>query len=246
MTGTTTTAETLDFRTLTEQAASRQRPQFGDGAQIICDNLVKIYKIAELEVVALQGLDLIVEQGELIAIVGASGSGKSTLMNILGGLDVPSAGRAEVLGASVALLVLVRPVAQVLLLLALAPLVASRTWPGRIRSTTAFVLAAGLPLLAWTIVGHVATGGTMHNRNYLNVALDIYARNATWDVFWADAGQRFHSWLDVLTLDPARVASVLGSNAALRWYDDIRHLVPVWIGVPAVVGMLLRYRTVTA
>jgi hypothetical protein len=66
-------------------------------------------------------------------------------------LEVPSAGRAAVLGASVALLVLVRPVAQVLLLLALAPLVASRTWPGRIRSTTAFVLAAGLPLLAWTV-----------------------------------------------------------------------------------------------
>jgi ABC-type lipoprotein export system ATPase subunit len=98
MTGTTTTTETLDFRTLTEQAAQRQRPQFGEGAQIICDNLVKIYKIAELEVVALQGLDLIVEKAELIAIVGASGSGKSTLLNILGGLDVPSAGRALVGG----------------------------------------------------------------------------------------------------------------------------------------------------
>ena len=99
MTGTTTsTTETLDFRTLSEQAAQRQRPQYGEGAQIICDNLVKIYKIAELEVVALQGLDLIVEKAELIAIVGASGSGKSTLLNILGGLDVPSAGRALVGG----------------------------------------------------------------------------------------------------------------------------------------------------
>jgi tetratricopeptide (TPR) repeat protein len=96
-----------------------------------------------------------------------------------------------------------------------------------------------LPLLAWTIVGHIATGGTMRNRNYLNVAFDIYARNATWDGFWAEAGQRFHSRLDVLTLDPARVASVLGSNAALRWFDDVQHLVPIWIGVPAVVGMLL-------
>ena len=81
----------------------------------------------------------------------------------------------------------------------------------------------------------------MRNRNYLNVALDIYARKATWDVYWADAGQRFHSWLDVLTLDPARVAAVLGSNAALRWYDDIRHLVPIWIGVPAVLGMVLMW-----
>ena len=65
---------------------------------IVCDNLVKIYKVADLEVVALQGLDLVVDRGEFIAIVGASGSGKSTLMNILGGLDVPSAGRAIVDG----------------------------------------------------------------------------------------------------------------------------------------------------
>jgi ABC-type lipoprotein export system ATPase subunit len=66
--------------------------------QVLCDNLVKIYKVADLEVVALQGLDLHVEAGELIAIVGASGSGKSTLQNILGGIDTPTAGKAEVAG----------------------------------------------------------------------------------------------------------------------------------------------------
>ena len=65
---------------------------------IVCDNLVKIYKIAELEVVALQGLDLVINTGELVGIVGASGSGKSTLMNVLGGLDRPSAGRVWVGG----------------------------------------------------------------------------------------------------------------------------------------------------
>lgn len=72
-----------------------------DGASqpfIVCDNLVKIYKVADLEVVALQGLDLVVQPGELLGIVGASGSGKSTLMNVLGGLDRPSAGRAWVGG----------------------------------------------------------------------------------------------------------------------------------------------------
>ncbi|MGD8584839.1 MAG: ATP-binding cassette domain-containing protein [Chloroflexota bacterium] len=65
---------------------------------VSCENLVKIYKVMDLEVVALQGLDLAVESGELLAIVGASGSGKSTLLNILGGLDRPSAGRVAING----------------------------------------------------------------------------------------------------------------------------------------------------
>lgn len=67
-------------------------------AFIRCEDLVKIYKVANLEVVALQGLDLDVERGEMLGVVGASGSGKSTLMNILGGLDEPSAGRVWVDG----------------------------------------------------------------------------------------------------------------------------------------------------
>jgi ABC-type lipoprotein export system ATPase subunit len=61
-------------------------------------NLVKIYRSHDLEVVALQGLDLRVPQGEMLALVGPSGAGKSTLLNILGGLDDPSAGRCEVAG----------------------------------------------------------------------------------------------------------------------------------------------------
>ena len=63
---------------------------------ILCEDLFKIYKIADLEVVALRGLDLAVQQGEVIAIVGASGSGKSTLLNILAGFDTPSAGGVAV------------------------------------------------------------------------------------------------------------------------------------------------------
>jgi ABC-type lipoprotein export system ATPase subunit len=65
---------------------------------ILCENLVKIYKLSGLEVVALQGLNLAVQPGELMGIIGASGSGKSTLLNILGGLDRPSAGRVTING----------------------------------------------------------------------------------------------------------------------------------------------------
>lgn len=62
------------------------------------DNLMKIYKTKDIEVVALQGLDLDVEAGELTAIIGNSGSGKSTFLNMLGGLDRPSAGKLFVDG----------------------------------------------------------------------------------------------------------------------------------------------------
>ena len=67
-------------------------------ALMVCDNLVKIYKVDDIEVVALQGLDLEVLRGEMVALVGASGSGKSTLLNVIGGLDAPSAGRCYVAG----------------------------------------------------------------------------------------------------------------------------------------------------
>ena len=60
---------------------------------IMCENLVKIYKTRDLEVMALQGLELTVKRGELMAIVGNSGSGKSTFLNMAGGLDRPSAGK---------------------------------------------------------------------------------------------------------------------------------------------------------
>jgi len=73
------------------------RPRdFGAGSLIVCDRLVRIYVAAGIEVQALQGLDLLVNEGELVALVGASGSGKSTLMNILAGLDAPTAGSVKV------------------------------------------------------------------------------------------------------------------------------------------------------
>ncbi|MGH3682819.1 MAG: ATP-binding cassette domain-containing protein, partial [Natronosporangium sp.] len=82
-------------RRATERAAARAADA-APGAQILCSGLVRIFATDGIEVVALQGLDLTVERGELTAIVGASGSGKSTLLNILSGLDVPTAGVARV------------------------------------------------------------------------------------------------------------------------------------------------------
>ncbi|MCY3916318.1 MAG: ATP-binding cassette domain-containing protein [Chloroflexi bacterium] len=69
-----------------------------NGAFVICDDLYKIFKVADIEVMALQGLDLTVKRGELVGVVGASGSGKTTLMNVLGGLTRPSAGQVIIDG----------------------------------------------------------------------------------------------------------------------------------------------------
>jgi ABC-type lipoprotein export system ATPase subunit len=83
--------------------AARQHHDYGTGSLIACDRLVRIYTApGGIEVQALQGLDLLIGQGELIALVGASGSGKSTLMNILAGLDVPTAGSVRVAGQDLA------------------------------------------------------------------------------------------------------------------------------------------------
>ena len=75
-----------------EHARAATAESYGEGALIMCDRLVRIYAAEGIEVQALQGLDLLVAEGELTAIVGASGSGKSTLMNILAGLDTPTGG----------------------------------------------------------------------------------------------------------------------------------------------------------
>ncbi|MFJ5560387.1 ABC transporter ATP-binding protein [Streptomyces sp. NPDC093250] len=93
MTSNPTLAELADRVT-----ADRDRPSYGHDALIICDRLVRVFTADGVEVQALQGLDLLVREGELMALVGASGSGKSTLMNILAGLDTPTAGAARVAG----------------------------------------------------------------------------------------------------------------------------------------------------
>lgn len=75
-----------------------QKVTVPEDVMIECDSLVKIYKTKDIEVLALQGLDLTVKRGELMAIIGNSGSGKSTFLNMIGGLDRPSAGKLYVDG----------------------------------------------------------------------------------------------------------------------------------------------------
>ena len=70
--------------------------QFGHESLVVCDNLVRIFQSGSVEVQALQGLDLLVDEGEMVAVVGASGSGKSTLLAVLSGMDAPTAGRVRV------------------------------------------------------------------------------------------------------------------------------------------------------
>jgi ABC-type lipoprotein export system ATPase subunit len=82
--------------------ASGHGPAYGADAHLVCDNVVRIFRSTGVEVVALSGLDLLVDRGEMVAIIGPSGSGKSTLLGILSGLDVPTAGVVRVAGHDLA------------------------------------------------------------------------------------------------------------------------------------------------
>ncbi|MFJ9696983.1 ABC transporter ATP-binding protein [Kitasatospora sp. NPDC101183] len=94
-----TAAEAPSLQELQRRALAAASPKaYGEGAAIVCDRLVRIFSAEGVEVQALQGLELTIAQGDLVALVGASGSGKSTLLTILAGLDVPTAGTATVAG----------------------------------------------------------------------------------------------------------------------------------------------------
>lgn len=65
---------------------------------IVCKQVVKAYRVSDHEIVALRGVDFTMKRGEMVAIIGPSGAGKSSLLNLLGGLDTPTAGQLQVDG----------------------------------------------------------------------------------------------------------------------------------------------------
>src|SRR5262245_44487283 len=65
---------------------------------IVCRRVVKAYRISDHEIVALRGVDFEMQRGEFVVIIGPSGAGKSSLLNLLGGLDTPTAGQLNVNG----------------------------------------------------------------------------------------------------------------------------------------------------
>lgn len=86
---------------MTAPTAAPRAAAPGEGApEIWCEDLVRVFTTEGVEVQALQGLNLRVAAGDLVAVVGASGSGKSTLLTILSGLDRPTAGSAVVAGTN--------------------------------------------------------------------------------------------------------------------------------------------------
>ena len=87
-------------RLLEGKSMNEEQFETSDYSELLihCDGLVKLYKSEDVEVMALQGLDLEIKKGEMMAVIGKSGSGKSTLMNMIGGLERPSAGKLYVFG----------------------------------------------------------------------------------------------------------------------------------------------------
>ncbi len=69
--------------------------------EVVTKDLMKVYRAGKSEVIALRGLDMTVEDGELVAIQGPSGCGKTSLLNLIGGIDRPTAGRVEVDGRNI-------------------------------------------------------------------------------------------------------------------------------------------------
>ncbi len=110
----------------------------------------------------------------------------------------------------------------------------------RQRTRRLLAYAAGVVAVVgpWLVVNQRLTGSAFTNRNYANLAYELYGKGMGWDVFWADVAPRFSSFVEVLRYDPVGALRHWIRNLATRWLSDIRELVPVWLGVAAVLGAI--------
>ena len=111
-----------------------------------------------------------------------------------------------------------------------------------IRRLLAFLAGLIVPVGAWMAAHAMIAGGLPHNQNYVNVAYEVYGQGIGYERFWVQTGAAFRSFADVLTFDPGRFALHVARNALTRWLDDAHRLMPVWIGAPALIGMVLSWR----
>ena len=114
--------------------------------------------------------------------------------------------------------------------------------PGRGRRLLLYLAGLAVPVGGWVLAHAVVTGSLPADRNYVNVAYEVYGQGKTYDWFWLQTGNAFHSIADVLRYDPERLALHVARNALTRWLSDSRELMPVWIGAPALIGMIVAWR----
>jgi Flp pilus assembly protein TadD len=110
--------------------------------------------------------------------------------------------------------------------------------PGRARALAAYAAGALVPLGAWMAFSAALHGDPLHNRNFMNVAYEVYGRGAGWEEFTNQTSDQFRSMADVVRYDPARFFGRIGANVVTRWTRDLRELLPLGIGVFVVPGLI--------
>ncbi len=120
-----------------------------------------------------------------------------------------------------------------------AGVIATVLTPSGPRRLLAYAAGVALLVAPWLLANQRLTGSAFTNRNYANLAYELYGRGMGWDIFWSDVAPRFTGFTDVLQYDPVGALLHWGRNLATRWLADVRQLVPVWLGVAAVLGAIL-------
>jgi tetratricopeptide (TPR) repeat protein len=107
------------------------------------------------------------------------------------------------------------------------------------RFAAVYLAGAAVPIGAWLIANTAVSGHPFFNRNYLNIAFAVYGRQTQWEQFWTSVGTQFHSLGDVFRHDPVAFVRGIGANLGSHWLSDARELLPLWLGIPAVLGVAL-------